>query len=105
MVGLANEEFIVGGKREAKGHPYEILSEAALRLYDLKKAARIDIPCDDPMKLDLIANALESLAQKLRRLRLIAADQPPQITAVASISEVRATNQIIKAITKGGATD
>lgn len=101
MVGLNNEEFTtVGGKREQPPHPYEILSDAALRLYDLKKAARIDIPCGDPMKLDMVANALEELAHKLRRLRAIVANQPVQITAVAAVSEIRATNQTIKAITK-----
>jgi hypothetical protein len=101
MVGFT-EDFAMGGKRETPAHPYEVISEHALKMYDLKKGSRIDIACEDPMKLGQVADALEALAHALRRVRIAAGTVPAHMTLLAAVGEIRLTNQKIKAITKSG---
>lgn len=102
MVGLSTQETEMGGKREPPSHPYEILTKAALQMYGLNIASRIDIDCGDPMKLDLVAQELEDLATRLRRIRSLVTNQPVQISALAAAGEVRLANHKVKAITKSG---
>lgn len=102
MVGLTNQETIMGGKREPPSHVYEILTETAIRMYGLNIASRIDIDCADPMRLDQVAQELEDLANRLRRIRALVTNQPVQISALAAAGEVRLANHKIKVITKSG---
>jgi hypothetical protein len=101
MVGFT-EDYTMGGKREPPTHPYEVISEHALKAYDLKKAARIDIPCEDPMKLGQIADELEALAHALRRVRISVGTVPAHMSLLAAVGEIRLANQKVRRITKSG---
>jgi hypothetical protein len=101
MVGLSPEEGLEMAKRPSP-NPYEIITPQALKMYGLKVSTRIDIPTTDPMKLAKVADALEELAGRLRRLQAMAVAQPAHMILLGAVSDIRQAHQKIKAISKAG---